>query len=135
MMKNKFSKVISGGLAAATIMGVSLLGAPISNAAAQTDAAMASGNMPMAASSSMPADMMNNGDMQKQCTEMMKNADMQVMMKEKMKQPEMQAMMKKMMAEDPAFKKMMTELVASSKAEAAAAEKKTQPVRDVRWNR
>ena len=134
-MKNKFSKMISGGLAAATIMGVSLLGAPISNAAAQTDAAMTSGNMPMAASSAMPADMMKSGEMQKQCTEMMKNADMQAMMKEKMKQPEMQAMMKKMMAEDPEFKKMMTDLVASSKAEAATAEKTSRPTRDVRWNR
>ena len=131
-MKNKFSKMISGGLAAATIVGVSLLGAPISSAAAQADAM---GNMPMAASSAMPTDMVKSGDMQKQCTEMMKSADMQAMMKEKMKQPEMQAMMKKMMAEDPEFKKMMTELVTSSKTEAAAAEKTSRPLRDVRWNR
>lgn len=121
MMKNKFSKMISGGLAAATIMGVSLLGAPISSAAAQTDASTAMDNMPMSASSAMPADMMKSSDMQKQCTEMMKSADMQ-------------AMMKKMMAEDPEFKKMMTDLVASSKAEAAA-EKTSRPTRDVRWNR
>ena len=119
MMKNKFSKMISGGLAAATIVGVSLLGAPISSAAAQADAM---GNMPMAASSAMPTDMVKSGDMQKQCTEMMKSADMQ-------------AMMKKMMAEDPEFKKMMTDLVASSKAEAATAEKISRPTRDVRWNR
>lgn len=134
MMKNKFLKMISGGLAAATIVGVSLLGAPISSAAAQTDASTAMDNMPKMASNTMPADMMKSDDMQKQCTEMMKNADMQAMMKEKMKQPEMQAMMKKMMAEDPEFKKMMTDLVASSKAEETAG-KTSQPTRDVRWNR
>lgn len=56
---------------------------------------------------------MNSPEMQKQCLDMMKNPEMQQAMKDMMKQPEMQSVMKKMLASDPEFRQIMSDLVNS----------------------
>lgn len=133
MRNNKMAGFVIGGLMTAAVLGATFFGGGVSSAAEKTEPASGNGmmqagkmNNEMKHNPDMAkqcCEMMKNHDMQKmtqspdmadQCGEMMKNPDMQKMMLEKMKQQQMQTAMKQMIASDPAFKKMMADLIEAS---------------------
>jgi len=109
-MKNKMTGWIIGGLITTSVLGMAFGFNSIGNAAAKTEQAAVSSGMQ---NGQMSPEMMNSPEMEKQCGEMMASPEMQQTMKDMMKQPQMQTMMKKIMASDPEFKQMMSDMVNS----------------------
>ena len=108
-MKNKITGLIIGGLITASALGMAFGVNSIGNAAAKTEQAAVSSEMMK--NDQMSPEMMNSPEMQKQCGEMMASPEMQKTMMGMMKQPQMQTMMKQMLASDPKFKQMMSDMV------------------------
>lgn len=110
-MNNKTTWFI-GGLITVTVLGAAFGLNGAGNAVAKVEAAEAAPHG-MMQEGQMGSGMMNAEAMQKQCNEMMQS-------------PQMQSMMKQMLANDPAMKKRMSDMVNSSAEDNGANKQSTQ---------
>lgn len=108
-MKNKMTSWLVGGLVTTAVFGAAFGVNSMGNAAAKPESALTTPNM-MMQNGQMNPEMMNSPELQKQCGEMMASPEMQ------------KTMMKQMIASDPAFKQMLSDLINSADAENATGE-------------